>query len=247
MILLVFISLFVPSVEARSQVTKPEGVKIQSTISAHTKWKEKKKKAVVYLPNKTTAEVTMKQARFTVQVGDVREDHYTICAFKLGDTNRVWIGVTQDFYLATDSGVVGGRLSDAVDGTLFWSESLTLPGLTGRESFEEIIKHFESVVDVNLLEDAFRGYRKPETDRQTTDLKYLRPHFFIPPLGFGGQMGYTILLDHLEFDRDHIQLTMRNKTMKRSGEIWIEIKSRKVIKAMENDEQTFPPSMSVQE
>ncbi|MDG2390272.1 MAG: hypothetical protein P8M30_13245 [Planctomycetaceae bacterium] len=70
-------------------------------------------------------------------------------------------------------------------------------------------------------------------------MNQLKPYFYHSSPNGGSAIG-LVVLDKIKFENDLIHLWLVNKTSERSGEIWVDVKTRKVVKAMEDGDITFP-------
>jgi hypothetical protein len=89
-----------------------------------------------------------------------------IVAFKMPQTDMIWVGHRMDFYFAVTSNLVGGKLVPG--GAIQWSESFVNPALTS--NLDEAVEYFEKHVDITTV-------LKPLVER--TDLRrHLQREFF---------------------------------------------------------------------
>ena len=149
------------------------------------------------------------------------------------DSDATWLGPAQDFYVETDSGIVGGK---AWGDAILWCRSLTDKRPDNKPNFAGIMTRFEMEVDGNILDTAYNGgaqhepYLKRLTNlrdvfAKTNRMLASRPSD--PKIETAEVHGNTVRLEMKEDD---------------SVAVWIDIKTKKLLKAELNGKQVFPKS-----
>jgi HEAT repeat protein len=139
--------------------------------------------------------------------------------FKLPRTGKVWVGWDMDFYAETDSTIIGGILTPY--GSIDWHKDLADP-LDGQ--VERAIAQFEKRVNDAKI--------KGESS-QTTDLRSaVKTDFFYLPNS--GQAVMPKFLG-LQVNGEELQLDLENPETSGRARFWIDLKSRKVLKALEQN------------
>jgi len=169
---------------------------------------------------------------------------FTTTAF-VTERGNSWVGQESDFYVETGSGVLGAQLSTA--GRLKWSESLVeleqVP--PANREVDQVIERFDA--QVTLLQ--FLNSRNPRdrelTLKWTTDLRSIEGgnlfkdrSFFAS--GYRSSNSGDAKIVSVEVADGEVRLDIKNSVADRAGSVWIDIESRKVTKATEAGEQTFP-------
>jgi hypothetical protein len=146
-------------------------------------------------------------------------------------TGSVWADLPMTFYIDTDSGMEGAQVS--LGGALFWKHSHT-KRIKERESLAALAARFESSLDSYV-----KDFDPINSVEDSTDLgEHLKPFYFVTRADGLGQLcelppktvsvqGSTLLL---EFDN----------TWNSRATIYIDVNTRKVVKAVEDGKQMFP-------
>ena len=141
-------------------------------------------------------------------------------------TKTVWAGRKAEYYIETDSGIVGIRLDG---GVLQWDSGL-ITKLKPGETLEDVIHRFETEVDHLQLGN-------PPT--QWIEIKrVINPLFFTDPPGSSRPGDATI--KKFAINKGELQLDLESPTGIYKASIWIDIKTRNIVKAIENGQQVFP-------
>jgi len=168
------------------------------------------------------------------------------------DGGEVWAGPEQSYYLETASGVIGIRTrSRAIE----WCESL-VSKQKDKTALEEILRHVESTMTAQEI----RSGVKAGTDRNNsrdrfTGLDMLQSIYFCPNavdnlhVAFSTITGlHTVNVAAIRVEGGELHMELRDGKYpgvniplgRYSATVWIDIKTRKVTKAIENGKQVFP-------
>jgi len=201
---------------------------------------ESKSQAVHRVGNRSPADVVSKEAIYEFEWGDpVHRASFAVSAFAASAGGQVWVGPKQDFYIETDSCVVGGKLGRT--GFFRWCESMVETKRGERQiGLKEAISRFDR--EVNLK--AFFIFNERFDDSKWLELhltdsrNVLKDRFFFADR-LRGQQEAEVKIVAVEISGGEVRLDLQNVTAKRTGSVWIDIKSRKVTKAVEDNEVTF--------
>jgi hypothetical protein len=170
----------------------------------------------------------VKRATYTVQINSNYSESVTVTAFTNPQSGRIWLGPTMDFYVDAQSNIFGGMLSP---GAVLWRDSLiSSPGQT---NIDAAINYFEKNIDGSKLISSL-GH-KPDTDLRK-----------VVPQGFFSKRGPTdsefIKPDVIaaEVIKNELRLDLENPFSHQKVSVWIDISSRKPVKAVEAGKQIFP-------
>lgn len=218
----------------------------QWKIKSSPQWAVKSQK-VHRSGNRSPAQVTSKEAVYEFEIGGVRpyEMSFDVTAFVDSVSGHVWVGPKQDFYIGTDSGIVGARLRE---GLMKWGENMADVRLAKKATLEEAINRFHKEVTFMKLMDNPRGFArdlKNADDRKNyedhlTDVRHVFK--FAGPFKHGlfDARDAEVKIVAVEVSGGEVRLDLENVTDKRTGSAWIDIKTKKVTKATEDNEVTFP-------
>lgn len=165
-------------------------------------------------------------------------------------TEQPWVGPEQDFYIETESGILGGTKWNG--SSILWCESLVAKRKHQRNDLAAVLRRFRWEVSASRLADAcdpegdqryptfgetrpplMPQYRVKLLERRFTILSSLSKNFFGYLMG-----GYDLQVSKMTGAT--ITLDLRDKSGHVSATIWIDIKSREVVTAEENGKQVFP-------
>jgi HEAT repeat protein len=128
---------------------------------------------------------------------------------------KIWMGWDMDFYVETDTGIIGGIL--APYGTVYWHDDLARP-MDG--DLDDVISRFMQRVD--------NGKIKGESNRETS-LSGASNYFFEIP---GTAQGVMPKFLGLTVEGKEVQLDLENPQTGRKASFWIDLGTWKVIKAI---------------
>jgi hypothetical protein len=165
---------------------------------------------------------------------------------------HVWAGPQQLFYIETQSGVIGGRFHL---GNIFWCDSLLHKQPGEKLSLDSALKRLEREVDKSQLTKA---YSKKTPERVTDTYEIFVGLLFSPEPDVGCEEVYGITLEgkvvRVDFRRPDTgeaclgdaygQHTLRQVDLKSlppgpTGSAWIDIESKKLLRAAVNGKQVF--------
>ena len=184
--------------------------------------------------NTQTNRLCAKRAEYSVREDDMPPDVdgwqvvMTVFVTERGD---IWVGPEQDFYIETDSGVIGGKMFNS---RILWCESLIRKHGHERCDVGKALDCLKSDVSGARLIEANRGSdNKDENARRFTELRDFTDIFV--DQGDGGvekaqAAEVTGGIVRLDFKSSHHD----------TASAWIDIKSRKVVKTIVNGKQVYP-------
>ena len=225
--------------QAQSKNSTKETI-VREKLTKEPKWEAKSLK-VYRDSNRTAADENSKEAtyEFGVEPGDSPETfRFRITAFVVKNSGNVWIGPRKDVYVDTASGVIGLRVTA---GAIMWMESMVEPASNGNITLDEAIDQFHTKLDVHKLHmaDGHPGSNEWAKRHITRLEDFLKEAFFYVDRD---QPQYTthVRIVAVEVSGDDVKLDLENGNTKRKGSVWVNLESRKVTKAVEDNEQTFP-------
>jgi hypothetical protein len=148
---------------------------------------------------------------------------------------QVWAGPEQQFYIETDSGVVGGRFKG---GDILWCDSLIKRDSSEEMTLKVALERWKQEVGRSKLEEANGWHLTPECIRKrVTELltTFLSAMFFSVAPNAGGEE-----LCGIEVEGRLVRLDFRRAGDASIGSAWINIKSRKLQKATAYGKQVYP-------
>jgi len=190
---------------------------------------------------RTPSTVHAKKAVYDVEV---REGVFTtipVTAFVIPETGKIWMGPEQEYYIETDSGIVGFHMR--LGGTIFWCKSLAKePARTVKTQSEknDPSKGFERTVSGFSLFDAQIGADREARRERKTNLNQIISHWFFSEGVASSQSGLARIL-RAELSGGLLKLDLANPTGEYKASVWIDVKSRKAIKADEDKDQYRSP------
>ncbi|MBI5395807.1 MAG: hypothetical protein HZA91_10960 [Verrucomicrobia bacterium] len=176
-------------------------------------------------------------ARFTFR-GETKPADVTVTVFAT-KSGRVWVGPEQLFYIETESGIVGGKMWG--ESKILWCESLINKAENQRSDLDSAVGRFEKEVSGPRLFDAYNGYALRSDEEQ---IKLITPFNRVLINFLGSTSGnpeceYKVRV--VDVIGNTLCLDMKGPRKRcPAATLWIDIKSRKVVKAVENGKQVFP-------
>jgi hypothetical protein len=217
-----------------------EKVKMRDKLVQAPQWEAKSIK--VYRDgNRPAVDAQAKEADYLLRAepGSFRDTfHLHITAFIASESQHVWIGPTREVYIDTSSGVIGLRIGT---GTIRWMESMIDPERHGKVPLDEAISEFHETVTMPKLNLANDHPSSNEWDRRhITHLEeaFNRGFFFLAV--DQPQQITNVKITGVDVSGDALRLDLENPRVKRKGSVWLDLTTRKVTKAFEGDEQSFP-------
>jgi hypothetical protein len=177
-----------------------------------------------------------KKASYRTQVNLLKDwcINVSVTAF-VSDQGGIWAGPEQEFYVETQSGIVGGTLRH---GILLWCESLVSKRANERCDINSVVARFEKEVDGPSLATAYNGgeNRTAETLlKRLTDLReFLTYKFFRDAVNAGGVFQSSLITG------DDLQLNLKSNDGLSTASLWLNLKTRKVVKSVVDGKQVFP-------
>lgn len=173
----------------------------------------------------------------------------TVFVTRNGD---MWVGHEQSFYLETDSGVVGIRTRNRA---VKWSVSLVAKQ-NDKPVLEEILRRLESTVTAQEMASGVKaGTDRNKSHDRFSGLDMLQHIYFCPNavddlhLAFSTITGlHAVNVEAIRVEGGELRMELRDGKYpgikiplgRYSATLWIDIKTRKVTKAIENGKQVFP-------
>jgi hypothetical protein len=141
-------------------------------------------------------------------------------AFKVPDSGKIWVGWDMDFYVETDSTIIGGMLLPG--GNIHWHKDLAEEPAGG--DLDAAIEHLQKQIN--------KGGVKGEYDQGTFTEETVSPTFFHIP-------GTTQLVipkfKGVGVNGGVMRLDLENPETGKSAGIWIDVKTRLVLKTVQYD------------
>jgi HEAT repeat protein len=174
------------------------------------------------LPGIKSPPLLIKRASFRMRAmgqHPIQTTNVDFIAFKIPQSGKIWIGWDMDFYVETDSTIIGGMLPPW--GGVYWHEDLAEPA---EEDLDAAIQQFEQRVNASKI--------KGESHLQTDIRNPANPTFLSMP-GTGQEVMPKFL--GVQVNGDTMELDLENPETGGIGNFWIDVKTRKVLKIIEKD------------
>lgn len=158
---------------------------------------------------------------------------------------HVWVGPEKHFYVETAKGVIGGVYRD---GRVFWYDSLVARKKDLKISIEKCIELFEREIDGNTL-IIFNGACPLNAEGHPTECAGIRGIDLSPPLDFDivrevppgpAPKPSDIRLVGVQVTENIVRMGLKAMRGQYTAAVWIDIASKKVLKAEENGRQVYP-------
>lgn len=162
-----------------------------------------------------------------------------VTAFVSSKSRAIWIGPEQDFHVELDSGITGGRL---VNGFLLWCDSIA-HNQNATNDVDSAIREFESARELGeLLAAEVPGPDFETKAKRSTDLRKV---FNVWAFSAGKEntaisRTTKLLTSEIHGKEKELKLTIENPASEFKGEVWIDVRTRKITKATEGGKQVFP-------
>ncbi|HEY5232827.1 MAG TPA: HEAT repeat domain-containing protein [Verrucomicrobiae bacterium] len=174
------------------------------------------------LPGIKSPPLLIKRASFRMRAmgqHPIQTTNVDFIAFKAPQSGKIWIGWDMDFYVETDSTIIGGMLPPW--GEVYWHEDLAEPA---EENLDAAIQQFEQRVNASKI--------KGESRQQTDIRNPAKPAFFSMP-GTGQEVMPKFL--GVQVNGATMELDLENPETGGIGNFWIDVKTRKILKMIEKD------------
>jgi hypothetical protein len=163
--------------------------------------------------------------------------HRKVVAFTSPRNHAIWVGPEQDVFIESGSQIVGARI--AARGVL-WAESLIHSTGPKRSELAKAIATFEKETDGRSLSQAWLPTSLELHKMRLTDLKViLSMDFYVASPG--SSQGAQPRLVDFDTKGAELRITLASPTGVHSATVWIDVETRRVVKAEENGQQVFPP------
>ncbi|MCX6906838.1 MAG: ankyrin repeat domain-containing protein [Verrucomicrobia bacterium] len=137
---------------------------------------------------------------------------------------KVWAGPEQNFYVETDQGVFGSKPPRGGGSWIVWCDSLLAQRGDEKCTMDKALDRFEKEVDVFTLNRAWWF------GSQDTDMSRL---LFKPPfINFKTENSTKVKMLRIQVGRGEMQLDMRSPNERYTASATIDIKSKKLLKAV---------------
>ncbi len=175
-------------------------------------------------------EVSAKKADYGYGV-DQGISKIPVLAF-VNDRGIAWLGPERDIYVETEVEIIG--LSFPGSGFVRWSESLIkLDSASPEKSLDYIVRQFDEKITLKQLSNAWNS-------DVFTDLRNAFNPWFFSAQRWSSEPGSFTKIAAVMMEEGNLRLAIENSTSGRTGTVWIDPLSRRVCKATEGDEETFP-------
>jgi len=174
------------------------------------------------LPGIKSPPLLIKRASFRMRAmgqHPIQTTNVDFIAFKVPQSGKIWIGWDMDFYVETDSTIIGGMLPPW--GGVYWHEDLAEPP---EGDLDAAIQQFEQRVNALKI--------KGESHQQTDIRNPANPAFLSMP-GTGQEVMPKFL--RVQVNGDTMELDLENPETGGIGNFWINVKTRKILKIIEKD------------
>jgi hypothetical protein len=126
-------------------------------------------------------------------------------------------------------------------GTIRWMESMIDPERDGKLPLDEVISEFHETVTMPKLDLANDHPSSNEWDRRhITLLKDVFYRGFFSPAVNQSHHYTGGKITGVDVSGNTLRLDLENPRVKRKGSVWLDLTTRKVTKAVDGNEQTFP-------
>ncbi len=211
------------------KASPPSGVDPLKDIVSTFKLPWKQTKQTLYSKNGKTVVIDAKRCRFQFKKGNLHPIEISVLVFVNPATGNVWAGRDVDFYVETDSGIIGGWLPDCI---LQWRKSF-IGKINPGERLDDIAKRFatDKTYRAELITD---DDLKPIADLRNV----VEPWFFAVQEG-GSEPPTSARSKKFQIKDGLLQMDLVGLSAAKAT-VWVDLDTRKVVKAVENGKQTFP-------
>jgi len=155
-------------------------------------------------------------------------------------TGNVWVGPPQDFYIETERGIIGGKEQHSSE--ILWCKSMIQKHTKEKSNLDSVIRRFENEVDGRSLGIASGFYEDPHTGKDlpgTPEARSKRETDLLDVLGdfYGARGNRGGRIAGIEVKDDTVRLDLKGAG---SATVWIDINSKKLLKAIKNGKQVWP-------
>jgi len=171
-------------------------------------------------------QLEIREAVYRFQIKPDYAEDITVIAFKPPRSLHGWIGLRMDFYIDTKTKIIGGSVSG---GIVRWCESRDV-------QFKNIgatIDRFEKNVDSKLMQSC-KGI--PATDLRGV----LRRSFLTRHGTTTDAVGANLNIKSVAKEEGKVRLDLEHPFTKKKASVWIDLKTMKAVKAVQDGEQVFP-------
>jgi len=142
-----------------------------------------------------------------------------VVAFKIPQSGKVWIGWQMDFYVETESNIIGGMLT--YWGYVNWHTNLAVEPFD--EDLNQAIDRFEQRISDSRITGA--SNRQTDIDSQTRERSPVLNGLYEIPGATGRVMPQFVGLD---VETNTLRLDLENPDTGKQASYWIDLKTRKV-------------------
>jgi len=204
-----------------SEVAAPPSPRFPKTLKS--KW-TLQTNAIVEIPI-SPSDLKLKKAIYKAQYLPTNSMDIAVVAFRNPHSGRVWVGHEMEFYTETDSKIVGGFLKS---GVVRWCDGL----VSKQNDLESAIGVFDKEVDGSALARSCTGH--------DSDLRNVLRRRFITKGSDLDSETIQSKVKSVATKNEQVQIDMENPVTHSTASVWIETKTWKPIKAIEDGQQIFP-------
>jgi hypothetical protein len=106
-------------------------------------------------------------------------------------------------------------------------------------NLDEAIKRFEEEKDVGALEAALNGYPREER-KHLTDLRFAFDLWAFTNGRYSSMLSSNVKILGIEVLNGKLKMKLENKASQFDGEAWIDLKTKKLVKAFESGKKVSP-------
>lgn len=216
-----------------------EGKALYMEVLGHSEWKD-----ITITVHSTTEpkafQVPARKSWFQCKILYLGDANVPVTAFVTKKGN-VWLGPEGpelNFYIETEKGVLRGCEQGL--GEILWADSLITRSRDTKNSLDELIAQFERKPDGDALHDAGIICR-----RENDKIRYT--HFREPldwshrlPISSGRLTGASIAKIEVTGNTVRVELENKDPEINYAVSVWINLKSKGIIKAVEKGKQVYP-------
>lgn len=174
-----------------------------------------------------------KRGEYNSRIGSDAVAVFPVTAF-VANGGQIWVGPEQGFYIETPSGVVGGKM---FCGSILWCESLFPKRPNEKTDVDSIIARFEREVHGSTLQ---RAANAADEDLKVCLKRYTRLLLVLPELFDPHFNNQEKTIQAVRVTGKTLQFDLKSHNGRCTATVWIDIESKKLLKAFEDGKQVFP-------
>ncbi len=194
----------------------------QTTIHRTMNWTNRNVR-LFYSTGEPPRTLPAREANFEIPAGPVYRQgaSFDIVAFADPTNRLVYVGQAATVYFETDSAIVGLSLGP---GCLTWHESF-VEKLAASETLDQVLEHVESKVNATAW-----LRRSLSEARESITLHGILGSEFVAASPGSSQLGRQKLVA-ARMEGQTLQLDLKNQTGELTGSLWVDTRTRKVVRA----------------